>query len=80
MMTLLVVGGLNTVVSLFYYLRVVRVMTIEKEPEDRQSIAFSDYSTQGGYILLLTIPTALLILNWDDLNRWALAAAQNLLM
>ena len=32
MLTLLVIGGLNTVISLFYYLRVVKTMTIDPEP------------------------------------------------
>ena len=33
MYLLLIIGGLNTVVSLFYYLRVVKVMMMEAEPE-----------------------------------------------
>ena len=32
---LLVIGGLNTVLSLFYYLRVVKVMVLETEPVER---------------------------------------------
>ena len=32
---LLVVGGLNTAISLFYYLRVIKTMTMDAEPEDR---------------------------------------------
>ena len=32
---LLFVGGVNTVISLFYYLKVVRVMTFDPEPEGR---------------------------------------------
>ena len=41
-MGLLAIGGLNTVLSLFYYLRVVKVMTLEPEPENRPAptIAF----------------------------------------
>ena len=35
LLTLLVIGGLNTVISLFYYLRVVKVMALDPEPEDR---------------------------------------------
>ena len=34
MLTLLVVGGLNTALSLFYYLRVVKTMAIDPEPAD----------------------------------------------
>ena len=32
---LLVIGGLNTAISLFYYLRVVKTMTMDPEPETR---------------------------------------------
>ncbi len=39
--TLLVIGGLNTVLSLVYYLRVVKVMTIDAEPQDRVLPSFS---------------------------------------
>ena len=35
LLALLAIGGLNTVLSLFYYLRVVRVMVLEGEPADR---------------------------------------------
>ena len=39
LMLLLVVGGINTAISLFYYLRVVKVMTIDPEPRDRPPFA-----------------------------------------
>ncbi len=79
LIVLLVVGGLNTAISLFYYLRVVKVMTMDEEPQERRRLEFSDLSLQGAYVVVLTLPTALLILNWDILNRWALAAARQLL-
>ena len=79
LLAILVVAGLNTVVSLFYYLRVVKVMTFDDEPADRRPAFFSEISLQGAYVCLLTAPTALLILNWDVLNRWVFAAAQYLL-
>jgi NADH-quinone oxidoreductase subunit N len=79
LLVLLVVGGLNTAVSLFYYLRIVKVMTMDPEPEDRRPFVFSDVSLQGFYIWFLTLPTAFLMLNWDVLNRWAQAAAMQLL-
>ena len=41
MWTLLVIGGLNTAISLFYYLRVVKIMTIDPEPENRLPVNFS---------------------------------------
>lgn len=78
LLVVLVAGGLNTALSLFYYLRVAKVMTMDAEPDDRPPVTFSEVSLQGAYVWLLTLPTALLILNWDGLNRWALAAAKYL--
>ena len=45
--TLLVVGGLNTAISLFYYLRVVKIMTIDPEPEHRLPVSFPLVSFPG---------------------------------
>jgi NADH-quinone oxidoreductase subunit N len=75
---LLVIGGLNTALSLFYYLRVVKVMTIDPEPEDRLPVRLPWYSAAGGYLCLVTAPLLVLMVFWDGLNRWALAATANL--
>jgi NADH-quinone oxidoreductase subunit N len=74
----LVVGGLNTAVSLFYYLRVVKVMTIDEEPRERLPLEYSDVSLAGAYLWLITLPTALLIVNWNGLFEMAHAAARYL--
>jgi NADH-quinone oxidoreductase subunit N len=79
LLLLLLVGGLNTAISLFYYLRVVKVMTIDDEPADRPRFAFSDVSLAGAFLWLITLPTALLIVSWDWLNDMTMAAARNLL-
>ena len=79
LIVLLLVGGLNTAISLFYYLRVVRVMTIEPEPEDRRPFVYSELSLQFGFIVVLTIPTAAWILDWNGLNEWAISAASQLI-
>jgi NADH-quinone oxidoreductase subunit N len=76
---LLVIGGLNTVLSLFYYLRVVKVMALDPEPEDRLPVQFSLVSPQGVFVVLVTLPIVGLFVWWDPLNRWALAAASGLL-
>ncbi len=47
---LLIIAGLNTAVSLFYYLRVVKVMTIDPEPEDRLAVDFSPLSAETIYV------------------------------
>ncbi|HEY2759750.1 MAG TPA: NADH-quinone oxidoreductase subunit N, partial [Pirellulales bacterium] len=38
MLSLLVIGGLNTALSLFYYLRVIKTMAIDPEPADRPAV------------------------------------------
>jgi NADH-quinone oxidoreductase subunit N len=78
LMTLLVIGGLNTVISLFYYLRVVKVMALDPEPEDRVPFSFSLTTPEGVYVAIITIPVLILGVWWDPLNRWAQAAAESL--
>jgi len=75
LLTLLVIGGLNTVLSLFYYLRVVRVMTLQGEPADRPAPVLPLASPAGAYFLLLTVPVVVLGLWWNGLLGWAAAAA-----
>ena len=79
LMALLVVGGMNTAISLFYYLRVVKVMTMEEEPADRPPFVYSEVSLQGAFVWLVTAPTLLLMLNWNVLSEWAHAATLFLL-
>jgi NADH-quinone oxidoreductase subunit N len=74
----LVIGGLNTAVSLFYYLRVVKVMTIDEEPRERLPLAWSDVSLAGAFLWLITLPTAILMINWNSLSDMAHAAARYL--
>jgi len=79
LLLLLIVGGINTAISLFYYLRVVKVMTIDDEPADRPPLVYSDVSLAGAYLWLITLPTAGLIVAWDWLSEMADAAARNLI-
>jgi NADH-quinone oxidoreductase subunit N len=78
LLLLLIVGGLNTAISLFYYLRVVKIMTIDEEPRERLPLAYSDVSLSGAYLWLITLPTALLIVSWDWLSQISQAAARHL--
>lgn len=48
MLVLLVVGGINTVISLFYYLRVLKVMTFDPPPADRPGGVFVGIAAWGG--------------------------------
>jgi NADH-quinone oxidoreductase subunit N len=79
LLLLLIIGGLNTAISLFYYLRVVKIMTIDDEPPDRPPLAFSDVSLGGAFLWVITLPTVLLIFSWDWLSEVSLAAARYLL-
>ena len=79
LLVVLVAGGINSAISLFYYLRVVRVMTIEPVSPTRVPFAFSMLSAAGIFTVAITLPTAFLILWWDWVNASALGAAQNLL-
>lgn len=79
LMVLLVIGGMNTAISLFYYLRVVKVMTMEEEPADRPPFVYPEVSLQGAFVWLVTAPTILLMLNWNALSEWAHAATLYLL-
>ncbi len=72
------VGILNTVLSLFYYLRVVRVMVISPEPLYRDAPVIPLRSMVGCYCALLTAPVVVLIFLLDGLLNWASAAASTL--
>jgi NADH-quinone oxidoreductase subunit N len=77
---LLFVGILNTVLSLFYYLRVVRVMVVSPEPLYRQAPTIPLFSMVGSYCLLLTLPVVLLFFMLSGLWHWATAAASALFL
>ena len=79
MFALLIVGVLNTVLSLFYYLRVVKVMVLEDQRQDRPPTAISLSSLPGFYFAMLTVPVVALFFLWGGLSNWAHAAAAALL-
>jgi NADH-quinone oxidoreductase subunit N len=72
MLALLVIGGLNTVISLFYYLRVLKVMTFDPPPADRPTEAFPLVSLPGAVLTALAVPVVVLGIFWSGLY----AAAQ----
>jgi NADH-quinone oxidoreductase subunit N len=79
LLALLVIGGLNTALSLFFYLRVVKTMLLSAEPEDRPAPSIGLVSLPGVYCLLTTVPVVVLGLWWNGLFEWARAAASQLL-
>jgi NADH-quinone oxidoreductase subunit N len=78
MIALLVIGGLNTAISLFYYVRVVKVMTLEDESDARAPSTFSLASIPGVFVALITIPVFVLGLFWDELYQVAASATSTL--
>jgi len=76
--TLLAVAAANTVLSLFEYLRVVKVMTLMPEPSGRQAPTIPLSSTTGMYCALLTAPVVALFFLAGGLWNWANAAANTL--
>jgi len=78
MIALLVIGGLNTAISLFYYVRVVKVMTLEDETDARAPSTFSLASIPGVFVALITIPVFVLGLFWDELYQVASSATSTL--
>jgi NADH-quinone oxidoreductase subunit N len=74
LLAILVVGGLNTVLSLFYYLRVVKVIAMAAEPEAHPAPTIPLTSLPGLYCLLLTIPLVVWGVWWNGLYSWAAAA------
>ena len=73
---LLLIGALNTVLSLFYYLRVVRVMILQPEPDERPAPTIPIASIPGLACLLLTAPLVVLFVLPNGLLAWAAAASR----
>lgn len=76
---LLAIGGINTFLSLFYYVRVAKVMTIDPEPEDRLPDSFPLPGFAKGYAFLLSLPILLLGIWGNQLMDWTLNSAAHLL-
>jgi NADH-quinone oxidoreductase subunit N len=72
LLVLLVIGGLNTVISLFYYLRVLKVMTFDPPSAERASEPFPLVSLPGAVVTAFVLPVVGFGLFWSGLY----AAAQ----
>ena len=64
---LVVIGGINSVISLYYYLRVVKVMYFEGEK--KESILYPP-RVLTGMLLATAIPTLLLGIYWTPIADW----------
>ncbi|MCH5375261.1 MAG: NADH-quinone oxidoreductase subunit N [Planctomycetes bacterium] len=78
LIVLLFAGGINTALSLFYYLRVVKTMAMESDAESRGPVRLPLVSFPGIFIVAVTLPTLVLFVGWNFLYEWTLAAAHQL--
>jgi NADH-quinone oxidoreductase subunit N len=78
MITLLVIAGINTAISLVYYLRVAKTMCIDPEPGTRGPVAIGFLPAL--YVLLISIPVLYYGINPKAMIEWATAASAQLLM
>jgi NADH-quinone oxidoreductase subunit N len=80
LLMLLVIAGLNTVLSLYYYLRVVKVMILspvpDGQPEGRISVSFN----AGLLCMVVAMVLVLVGICWDRSFSLADAAAAKMLM
>lgn len=76
---LLFVGVINTVISLVYYVRVIKVMTMDPEPEGRLPVSLSLVTPAGMYAAVMGLAVFALGLWPNQIAEWARQAAARLL-
>jgi NADH:ubiquinone oxidoreductase subunit 2 (subunit N) len=77
---LLLIGCLNTALSLFYYLRVMKAMILDPPVDGSPDIRLPLLrSFDGALIAVLSLPLLVLGLLWQPMHLWALDAVQRLL-
>lgn len=69
-------GCLNTVLSLFYYLRVVKVMCMDARPADARPVSLESSSPSGLYVMLVSAMVLVLGILIQPLSRVAHHAAE----
>ena len=77
MIVLLIVAGLNTVISLVYYIRVAKTMCIDAEPDSRGPVSLG--ILPAAYVLVVSLPVIVLGILPGGLAQWAQEAAKHLL-
>ena len=76
MIGLLVIAGINTAISLVFYLRVVKVMTIDPEPDSRPPVTMG--FLPAIYTVALAVPVVVFGIGFDQLYRFVHIAAEHL--
>jgi len=78
MLTMLVVAGVNTAISLYYYLRVVKIMTIDPLPADHPQAEFQLLSVPGIFLVAMTVPVVLLGIWFNELTTLTIQVSRSL--
>ena len=60
MWVVLAAGGLNTVLSLFYYINVLKVMCMQERPAEARPVSLTSQSSAGLYVMLISAMVLLL--------------------
>ncbi|MFL2870709.1 MAG: NADH-quinone oxidoreductase subunit N [Pirellulaceae bacterium] len=79
LLVLLLVGGANTALSLYYYLRVAKVMVMEKPAEGIDIEQYPKAGLEAVYLVAVTLPTALLIFFWNPVQTYVVDAVKALI-
>jgi NADH-quinone oxidoreductase subunit N len=78
MWIVLAAGGLNTVLSLFYYANVLKVMAMNPRPTDARPVLLNASSSSGLYLIVVSSMVLLLGIVVEPLSRVAKRAADSL--
>jgi NADH-quinone oxidoreductase subunit N len=78
MLKMLIVAGVNTAISLYYYLRVVKIMTIDSLPADRPQREFQLLSVPGIFLVAVTVPILFLGIWFDKLTNLTIQVSSSL--
>ena len=76
MIFVFVVAGLNTAISLVYYLRVAKTMCIDPEPDSRGPVSIG--FLPGAYVLIISLPIIVFGILPDRFAQWANMAVSQL--
>lgn len=79
MWIVLIAGGANTAISLYYYLRVAKVMCIESRVPNSVEVAVPAATSSGMYVMLLSGMVVFLGIVINPLSKVALHAARSFL-
>ena len=79
LLVLLLVGGANTALSLYYYLRVAKIMVMEEPAEGVDIEQYPKAGLEAVYLVAVTLPTALLIFFWNPVHAYVVDAVKALI-